>query len=204
MGWMILLVLLTVFVGLPIVIYNRLVARKNEYLNAFAQVQVQLKRRYDLIPNLVEAAKAYLVHESGTLEAVVRARSSAEKSLEAAAASPNTAALDSLMQQESLLSGALKNLNVVMEAYPELKAAATVADLTESLETTENRVGFARQAYNYAVTDYNVTRQSFPASLLQTFLGTKKMQYHYNLMIRPRFNMRLKSDFSSWFYYAFL
>ena len=166
MGWMILLVLLTVFVGLPIVIYNRLVARKNEYLNAFAQVQVQLKRRYDLIPNLVEAAKAYLVHESGTLEAVVRARSSAEKSLEAAAASPNTAALASLMQQESLLSGALKNLNVVMEAYPELKAAATVADLTESLETTENRVGFARQAYNDAVTDYNVTRQSFPASLL--------------------------------------
>ena len=174
MGWMILLVLLTVFVGLPIVIYNRLVARKNEYLNAFAQVQVQLKRRYDLIPNLVEAAKAYLVHESGTLEAVVRARSSAEKSLEAAAASPNTAALASLMQQESLLSGALKNLNVVMEAYPELKAAATVADLTESLETTENRVGFARQAYNDAVTDYNVTRQSFPASLLADFFGHKK------------------------------
>ncbi len=174
MVWVILLILIGVFVVLPIKIYNTLVAGKNGYLNAFAQIQVQLQRRHDLVPNLVETAKAYLTHENETLRAVTEARAAAQKSLDAAGINPNSMALANLSQHEMALTGALRSLNVVMEAYPELKADLAVANLTEALESTENRVGFARQAYNDAVMNYNISRQSFPASLLADFFGHKK------------------------------
>ena len=144
-------------------IYNQLVSLKNRYQNAFAQIEVQLKRRYDLIPNLVETAKAYMEHESGTLEAVIAARNSAANSLAAAASDPgNAAAMQELMGQEGALAGAMTKFNVVMEAYPDLKANQNMMQLSEELTTTENKVAFSRQAFNDQVMAFNTYRQSFP------------------------------------------
>lgn len=144
-------------------IYNKLVSLKARFENAFAQIEVQLKRRYDLIPNLVETAKGYLSHERGTLEEVINARNKAMAALNAAAAHPGSMdKLASLAGAEQGLAASLGKLDVVVEAYPELKADQTMSDLMEELTATENRVAFARQAYNDAVTDYNVYRQSFP------------------------------------------
>ena len=146
-------------------IYNKLVALKNRFQNAFAQIEVQLKRRYDLIPNLVETAKGYLSHERETLEAVIAARNQAMAGLQAAAADPtNAAAIKELSSAEGMLGGALGRLNVVMEAYPDLKANQNMMQLTEELTTTENKVAFARQAYN-------VYRQSFPPVLFANVFG---------------------------------
>ena len=152
--------------------YNRLVLLKNRCDNGFAQIEVQLKRRYDLIPNLVEAVKGYLKHEQETLEGVIAARNQAAAGLKAVAQNPASAqALKSFVGTESMLGGAMGRLNVVMEAYPELKANENVADLTEELSHTENRVAFARQAYNDLVMIFNSYRQSFPTIAVAALLG---------------------------------
>jgi len=149
-------------------IFNKLVALKNRYKNGFAQIEVQLKRRYDLIPNLVETAKGYLKHERETLEAVIEARNAASKLLQAAASDPSNAqAMKDLSGAEGTLGGALGRLNVVMEAYPDLKANQNMMQLSEELTTTENRVAFSRQAFNDQVTGYNIYRQTFPAVFCQ-------------------------------------
>ncbi|MFT4614149.1 MAG: LemA protein [Bacteroidia bacterium] len=144
-------------------IYNSLVKLKNRFLNAFAQIEVQLKRRYDLIPNLVETAKAYMGHERETLDAVTSARNDAAAVLKAIDTGDMSAAkLSELAGAENALSGALGKLSVTMEAYPDLKANENMMQLTEELTTTENRVAFSRQGYNDAVMGYNTYRQSFP------------------------------------------
>lgn len=153
-------------------IYNRLVALKNRYQNAFAQIEVQLKRRYDLIPNLVEVAKNYLQHERSTLEAVISARNEALAGLKAASGEPGSAqAMQQLAGAEKNLVGALGRMNVVVEAYPELKANQNMMQLSEELTSTENRVSFARQGFNDAVTAYNTYRQSFPPIIFANFFG---------------------------------
>ncbi|MDR1975436.1 MAG: LemA family protein [Campylobacteraceae bacterium] len=166
---LVIIVLLAVFI---ISIFNTLVALKNRYLNAFAQIEVQLKRRYDLIPNLVETAKAYLKHERETLELVVKARNQAAQSLEQAKANPsNPSNIQALGSAEQNLTNALGRLNVVIEAYPELKASENMIKLHEEIATTENRVAFARQAYNDAVMAYNTYKQSFPQNILAASFG---------------------------------
>ena len=150
-----------------IAIYNTLVTLKNRYLNAFAQIEVQLKRRYDLIPNLVETAKAYMAHERETLEAVINARNDAAAILKAMSnGNLGTVELGKLASAEGTLSGALGKLNVTMEAYPDLKANENMMQVSEELITTENRVAFARQGFNDAVMAYNSYRQSFPPVIL--------------------------------------
>jgi len=162
MGWTI-LVILVVLVVLAISIYNRLVAGRNRFKNAFAQIDVQLTRRHDLIPNLVETAKGYIKHERETLEAVINARNTAVSGLKAAAADPSDpAAMKNLAEAEQGLSGALGRLFALSEAYPDLKANENMMQLSEELTTTENKVAFARQAYNDSVMDYNTLRESFP------------------------------------------
>ena len=172
MEFIILLVVLAVLVFWAVSIYNKLVALKNRYENGFAQIEVQLKRRYDLIPNLVETAKGYLSHERETLEAVISARNQAMAGLQAAAADPgNASAIKELASAEGVLGGALGRLNVVMEAYPDLKANENMMQLSEELTSTENKVAFARQGYNDQVTEYNTYRQSFPPVILANFFG---------------------------------
>lgn len=162
-----------VFAGLFLVgIYNTLVGLRNRFKNAFAQVDVQLKRRYDLIPNLVETAKGYMAHESGTLTAVVEARAKATQANVRFAGNPtDPAALRDLAQAESGLSGALGRLLVVSENYPQLKADATMRSLMEELASTENRIAFSRQAFNDAVLDYNTSREVFPNVFVANSFG---------------------------------
>ena len=144
-------------------IFNKLVTLKNRYKNAFAQIEVQLKRRYDLIPNLIETAKGYIKHERETLEAVVEARNAAHNMLSNAAADPgNAEAIKGLSGAEGKLAGALMNFNMVMEAYPDLKANQNMMQLSEELISTENKVSFARQAFNDQVMAYNTYKQTFP------------------------------------------
>ena len=153
-------------------IYNQLVSLKNRYQNAFAQIEVQLKRRYDLIPNLVETAKGYIKHERETLEAVIAARNAAAAGLAAAAADPgNAAAIKELIGQEGALAGAMNRFNVVMEAYPDLKANQNMMQLSEELTATENKVAFLRQAFNVQVMAYNTYRQSFPPVAVAGIIG---------------------------------
>lgn len=153
-------------------VYNRLVGFKNGFANAFAQIDVQLKRRHDLIPNLVETAKAYLKHERDTLEAVIAARGQAVKTNALAAANPSDAgAVRQMAAAEGLLGASLSRLIAVCEAYPELKADRTMMQLGEELGSTENRIAFARQAYNDAVMDYNIAVQHFPASVVAAVTG---------------------------------
>ena len=148
-------------------VYNSLVTLRNRFKNAFAQIDVQLKRRYDLIPNLVEVAKGYMKHESGTLEAVIKARNIAYTASQAAAANPADAgAMKGLLGAEAGLAGALSRLMVVSEQYPDLKANQNMMQLTEEMTSTENKISFSRQAYNDAVMTYNTTRESFPTNLL--------------------------------------
>jgi len=147
--------------------FNRLVALRNRYKNAYAQIDVQLKRRYDLIPNLVETAKGYIKHERGTLEAVVAARNSAAAANARAAQTPgDAAAMKELSGAETALAGTLGRLFALAEAYPDLKANTTMMSLMEELTSTENKVAFARQAYNDSVMAYNTTRETFPSNLI--------------------------------------
>jgi len=147
-------------------IYNGLVSSRNRFKNAFAQIDVQLKRRYDLIPNLVETAKGYIKHERETLEAVIRARNTALSAAQAAGASPgNPAAMQALGQAEGALTGVLGKMFALAEAYPDLKANQNMLALQEELSSTENKVSFARQGYNDSVMEYNVKRESFPANI---------------------------------------
>ena len=172
MEFIIFLVIIAALAFWAVSIYNKLVALKNRYENGFAQIEVQLKRRYDLIPNLVETAKAYMSHERETLEAVIQARNQAMAGLAAAAADPsNAGAIKELASAEGMLGGALGRLNVVMEAYPDLKANENMMQLSEELTTTENNGAFARQAYNDQVTAYNTYRQSFPPVVFANMFG---------------------------------
>ena len=148
-------------------LYNGLVAERNRYQNAFAQIDVQLTRRYDLIPNLVEIAKGYMKHERETLEAVIQARNTAMAGLKAAAANPGAAAaMGELAGAENMLSGALGKLFALSESYPDLKANQNMMQLTEELTSTENKVAFARQGYNDAVMNFNNAREMFPGNLV--------------------------------------
>lgn len=152
--------------------YNNLVRLRNQFKNAFSQIDVQLKRRYDLIPNLVETAKAYMKHEREALEAVIAARNQAVSTERQAAAAPgNRQAMAGLAGAENALSGALGRLFALVESYPDLKANQTMMQLSEELTSTENRVAFARQAFNDAVTSYNISREVFPASIIAERFG---------------------------------
>lgn len=174
---LIIIVLLVVLVVYLISVYNRLVAARNGAKNAFAQIDVQLTRRHDLIPNLVEVAKGYLQHERGTLEAVIQARNVAVAGLKAAAANPaDAAAVGALAGAENQLTGALGRLFALAEAYPDLKANQTMMQLSEELTTTENKVAFARQSYNDAVMGYNNTREMFPNTFVAGNFGFAPMQ----------------------------
>jgi LemA protein len=153
-------------------IYNSLVALRNRFKNAFAQIDVQLKRRYDLIPNLVETAKGYMKHEHDTLEDVIKARNIAYTASQSAAANPADAgAVKNLVSAESGLTGALSRLMVVSEKYPDLKANQNMMQLTEELTSTENKISFARQAFNDSVTVYNTTRETFPNVIFAGMFG---------------------------------
>ena len=169
---LIILVLIVVVIFWAVSIYNNLVKLKNRYANAFSQIEVQLKRRYDLIPNLIETARGYMKHESETLEAVIAARNQAMSGLDAAASDPtNAAAMGQLASAEGILGSAMGRLNVVMEAYPDLKANQNMMQLSEELTTTENKVSFSRQAYNDQVTAYNTYKQTFPPVILANTFG---------------------------------
>lgn len=172
---LILLVVAAVAVFWVIGIYNGLIRARRGYENAFAQIDVQLTRRYDLIPNLVETAKAYMKHEAGTLEAVVAARNAALSGLKAAQASPgDAAAMQHLAASEGQLAGALSRLMVVVEAYPDLKANQNMMQVSEELTSTENKVAFARQAFNDSVMGYNVSRDVFPNNLIAGMFNFKE------------------------------
>jgi LemA protein len=172
-GSIVTLVVIVAFAFAAITIYNKLVALRNRFQNGFSQIEVQLKRRYDLIPNLVEVAKGYLSHERETLEAVIKARNTAASALEAAARSGGTdsGAMSQLQGGEAALAAAMGRFNVVVEQYPELKADQTMTNLSEEMTSTENRIAFARQAYNDAVMTYNTYRQSFPQVAIAGVVG---------------------------------
>ena len=156
-----------IIVGLVIGAFNKLVTLRNRYKNAYAQIDVQLKRRYDLIPNLVETAKGYIKHERETLEAVTQARNIAYTASQAAAANPgDSGTMKSLISAESGLSGVLGRLMAVSESYPDLKANQNMMQLTEELTSTENKISFARQAYNDSVMGYNTDREVFPTNIV--------------------------------------
>jgi LemA protein len=180
----ILLILVGLFIFILIVlglyamgIYNALVSLRNRFKNAFAQIDVQLKRRYDLIPNLVETAKAYLSHERETLEAVIQARNGAASAEQKAAATPDDpGAIKALMGAETALTGAMGRFFALSEAYPDLKANQNMAQLTEELSSTENKIAFARQSYNDSVMTYNTKRESFPANIFAGAFNFKEAQ----------------------------
>ena len=172
MGMWIFLGVVVVLVIWAVSIYNRLVQLRNRFKNAFAQIDVQLKRRYDLIPNLVETAKGYIKHERETLEAVIKARNQAVTAAGAAGANPgNPAAMQGLSQAEGQLTGMLGRLFALSEAYPDLKANQNMLAIQEELSSTENKVAFARQAFNDSVMEYNTKRESFPDTIFAGMFG---------------------------------
>ncbi|MBI3187044.1 MAG: LemA family protein [Gammaproteobacteria bacterium] len=173
------LAVLVIIVFFLVVIYNNMVSLRNRFKNAFAQIDVQLQRRHELIPNLVETAKAYMAHEKETLSAVISARNQAVNATRVAASSPdNAAAIQSLMAAEGALNGSLGKLFALAENYPDIKANQTMSQLMEELSSTENRVSFARQAYNDAVMHYNTYREQFPNNFVAGFGGFKAAQLY--------------------------
>ena len=178
----VLLIVFAIFFGLllllafwAIALYNGLIGKRNRFRNAFAQIEVQLQRRYDLIPNLVETAKGYMSHEKDTLEAVIAARNQAMGAMQAAAAAPGDSnAMANLASAEAGLGGVLGRVMAVAEAYPDLKANQNMMAVQEELTSTENKVAFARQAFNDAVTVFNTARETFPAVLIAGLLGFKE------------------------------
>jgi LemA protein len=176
-AFLIVVALIVVLVLVIVGIYNGLVAGRNRYKNAFAQIDVQLKRRHDLIPNLVEVAKKYMAHERGTLEAVIAARNTASSARGAAAADPgDPATMQKLIAAEGILGGAMGKLFALAEAYPDLKANSTMMQLSEELTSTENKVSFSRQAYNDSVMTYNTQCEQFPGVLIANNFGFKQAQ----------------------------
>lgn len=174
MGWIVLAVLIIIVLFI-IAVYNRLVSLKNRFRNAFAQIDVQLQRRHDLIPNLVETANAYMTHERETLTQVTEARAAAVSAREAAKQSPdNASAINALGKAETFLSGSLAKFFALTENYPDLKANETMHRLMEELTSTENRIGFARQAFNDSVMDYNTYREQFPNNFISGLFGNFK------------------------------
>jgi len=172
--FLIILIILIVLIGFVVGIYNKLVASKNQVKNAFSQIDVQLTRRHDLIPNLIEAVKGYMAHEKGTLEAVINARNVAVNGLKEAAADPsNPEAIENLGKAEGQLNGALGRLFALAEAYPDLKANENMMQFQEELTSTENRVAFARQAFNDAVMRFNTMREQFPNNFVVGFFPGK-------------------------------
>ena len=165
-------VVIVVLVLMVAGMYNGLVKLRNLFKNAFAQIDVQLKRRYDLIPNLVETAKGYLKHERETLESVTKARNTALSAVEAVSANPsNASAMSDLVGAEALLGGAMGKLMVSVEAYPDLKANSNMISLQEELAATEDKIAISRQAFNQAVTDYNIKRETFPTMVIAGMFG---------------------------------
>jgi LemA protein len=177
MGWIVFLAIVVALVFWAIGAYNRLVGLRNRFKNAFAQIDVQLKRRYDLIPNLVETAKAYMKHERETLDAVIRARNTAVSANTAAAADPaNAEAMKQLIAAEGALTGALGKLFALAEAYPDLKANQNMMQLSEELTGTENKISFARQAFNDAVMAYNTAVEQFPSNFIAGAFSFKQAE----------------------------
>ena len=178
MGWIVAIVIIVAIIWYVVSMYNNLVNSRNRVGNAFSQIDVQLTRRYDLIPNLVEAVKGYMGHERGTLEAVVNARNAAAAGLKKAAANPSDPeAIKALAAAEATLGGTLGKLFALAEAYPDLKANQNMQQLQEELTSTENKVAFARQAFNDAVLGYNNACQNFPANLIANGFGFKTAEY---------------------------
>ena len=174
MGSIVVLAIVAVVVFWAVGAYNRLINLRNRFRNAFAQIDVQLKRRYDLIPNLVETAKAYMKHERETLENVIKARNTAVTANAAASADPGSAAaIQGLVAAEGALSGALSRLFALAEAYPDLKANQNMMQLTEELTGPENKISFARQAFNDAVMSYNTASQQFPTNVIASAFSFK-------------------------------
>jgi LemA protein len=172
MEFFVIVLVIAAIIGYGVILFNRLVRLRNAFGNAFAQIDVQLKRRYDLIPNLVETAKGYLKHERETLEAVITARNQAQQAERRVASNPEDAtAMAGLVGAEGVLTGALGKLFALSEAYPDLKANQTMVRLQEELSSTENRIAFSRQAYNDAVMAYNTYRESFPQNQLAGMFG---------------------------------
>ena len=198
MNWALIIIPISILAILLLAVgyfFNRLVVLGNRYQNAFSQIDVQLKRRYDLIPNLVECVKGYLSHEKGTLEAVALARNQAMAASRAAATKPGDAvAMEQLSQAEGALSGAVGRLIAVAESYPELKASQNMLGLQEELTTTENRVGFARQAFNDSVTAYNSQRQTFPCVLVASLCGFRDASLLQAATERERAAPEIKLD----------
>lgn len=175
MKFLIFLIILVGIIGFIAYLYNQLVSLKEQFKNAFSQIDIQLKRRYDLIPNLVETAKAYLKHESDTLTKVTEARNTALSALKVVTGNiDNSSAIAALNQAEKQLSQALTSFNLQIEAYPELKANENIMQLSEELSSTENRIAFARQAYNDAVMAYNIQRKTFPTNIFAVKFGHPK------------------------------
>jgi LemA protein len=176
-GLLITLGIIIAFVAAAVIIYNNLITIRNRYKNAFAQIDVQLKRRHDLIPNLVETVKGYIKHERETLEAVIQARSTAVNATRQAAGNPgDPSAMKGLASAESMLSGALGRLFALSEAYPDLKANQNMAQLQEELASTENRIAFSRQAFNDAVMSYNIAREKFPNNIIANMFNFQEAQ----------------------------